>query len=168
MIDEKMMARFWAKVDKNGPIVSHVKGLGCCWLWKAATNSDGYGLVGVDGRTLRAHRVSWEIHNGPIPAGMCILHRCDNPACVNPAHLFLGTDADNIRDCVAKGRHVTHPAPPGEGHRSAKLTDANVLEIRKLYAAGGVFQRELGERFGVSRQNISYILSRKAWAHVAT
>jgi len=166
MIDGETTARFWAKVDKDGPTVSHVDGLGSCWIWTASVFRDGYGCMRVDGRMLRAHRISWAVHNGPIPEGMCVCHRCDTPACVNPTHLFLGTKADNMRDCVAKGRFVQRPAPPGEGHHSAKLTDANVLEIRKLHAAGGISQRKLGERFGVAQANISLIVLRKHWAHV--
>jgi len=159
-------ARFFSKVDKNGPAVSHVDGLDPCWVWTASRFRNGYGAMKVDGRMLRAHRLSWAIHNGPIPLSMCVLHRCDVPGCVNPAHLFLGTKADNMRDCVAKGRFVQRPAPPGEGHHLAKLTDANVLEIRKLYAAGGISQRKLGERFGVAQTNISLIVLRGVWTHL--
>jgi len=156
-------ARFFSKVDKNGSTVSHVKGLGNCWAWKAATSGDGYGYVWVGGRMLRAHRVSWAIHNGPIPEGMCVCHRCDVKLCVNPTHLFLGTKADNNWDCVAKGRAA---CPRGRQHHLAKLTDANVLSIRAQHAAGGVFQRELAKRFGVAPSRIADILSRKAWAHL--
>jgi len=161
-MDEKDRARFFSKVDKDGPTVTHVDGLGPCWLWTAAT-ADGYGYVSVGGRMLLAHRLSWKIHNGPIPAGMCILHRCDVPACVNPAHLFLGTQLDNIRDRDAKKRHVPSP---GEHHGRAKLTDAKVVEIRTLYAMGGVSQRALAKRFGVAHSRISDIVLRKRWGHI--
>jgi len=166
MIDGKITVRFMSKVDKNGPTVTHVKGLGCCWLWTAALDKDGYGKLRVGDRKLLAHRASWAIHNGPIPEGMCVLHRCDVKLCVNPAHLFLGTQADNMRDMTIKGRGVQHPAPPGEGHHFAKLTDAKVVEIRTLYAMGGVSQRALAKRFGVAYSSISDVLSRKHWAHV--
>jgi len=159
MIDGETAARFWAKVDKNGPTVSHVDGLGPCWLW-TASRCRGYGQMRVDGRTRRAHRVGWAIHNGPVLAGMFVCHRCDTRACVNPAHLFLGTQADNIRDCVAKGRFVRNPAPP-------KLTDVNVLEIRTLYAMGGISYMGLSKRFGVAKGTISDIISRQTWAYVA-
>ena len=92
--------RFWAKVNKGTDAE--------CWEWNASRNSFGYGqltIVGPNGKRPRTtHRLSWELHVGPIPEGMCILHRCDNPPCVNPAHLFIGTKADNYRDMRAKGR----------------------------------------------------------------
>lgn len=108
--------RFWSKVDKNGPIASHAPGLGQCWIWTGST-SEGYGQINVgggDGRHDWAHRVSWEIHHGPIPDGLWVLHRCDNPSCVRPDHLFLGTVADNNRDMIAKGRHRSP-----SGHRQS-------------------------------------------------
>jgi hypothetical protein len=90
--------RLWEKVQKEPN--------GGCWLWTGGTTNGGYGVIGVGrGRLHRAHRISWEIANGPIPDGLKVLHRCDNPPCVNPAHLFLGTQVDNMRDCAAKGRH---------------------------------------------------------------
>lgn len=89
--------RFWRRVDKSGP----------CWIWTGAQGHHGYGRIGIgghDGPTVLAHRVAWELSNGPVPEGLCVLHRCDNPPCVNPDHLFVGTQADNIRDCKEKGR----------------------------------------------------------------
>ena len=90
-----MIEGFFRRVEKTDQ----------CWLWLAGKNKDGYGKVKIHGRSLQAHRVSWEIHHGPIPAGLNVLHRCDNPACVNPAHLFVGTALDNNRDRDAKGRN---------------------------------------------------------------
>lgn len=161
-MDEEAKARFMSKVDIGGPTVSHVANLEPCWLWTALTNSDGYGRMRVGGRPLLAHRISWKIHNGPIPAGMCILHRCDTPACVNPAHLFLGTQLDNIRDRDAKKRHVS---TPGEQHGRAKLTEAQVLAIRAEYATGAK-QASLAERFCMSVPTISKIVRRETWVHV--
>jgi len=158
MNNEKM--RFWSKVDKDGPTVSHVAGLGPCWVWQGHL-SRGYGHMRVGDRKLSAHRISWAVHNGPVPLGLCILHRCDTPACVNPTHLFLGTKADNNRDRNAKQRHAS-----GEQNGSAKLSEAEVLSIRARYAMGGVSQRELAARFGVDLSNISRVLSRKHWSHV--
>lgn len=98
--------RFWEKVDKDGPVPQHV--LGQCWKWSAAVSIGGYGVIGrgrADEGMTYAHRVSWEIHNGPIPDGYYVLHHCDNPPCCNPAHLFLGTYGDNNRDARQKGRN---------------------------------------------------------------
>lgn len=97
--------RFWEKVSKGGP-VHPVLGT-ACWAWTASTNPNGYGKIFVAGRLQVASRVSWEMHNGPIPDGLFVLHHCDNPLCVRPAHLFLGTCADNVRDMWSKGRAVT-------------------------------------------------------------
>lgn len=83
----------------------HVDRSGECWIWTGTTNELGYGLIHVGQRRVRVHRVSWEIANGPIPEGLCVCHRCDNPRCVRPDHLFLGTQADNLRDMCSKGRH---------------------------------------------------------------
>lgn len=97
--------RFWAKVYTDGPTLAHVAHLGQCWIWTAGRDKDGYGKIrDINNRDLRAHRVSWEIHNGPIPDGLCVLHHCDNPACVRPDHLKLGSHADNVADKVARHR----------------------------------------------------------------
>jgi hypothetical protein len=94
--------RFWPNVQKTSG----------CWNWIGAEQSKGrgYGTIGKDGKTLRAHRVSWEMHNGPIPEGLIVCHKCDNPKCVRPEHLFLGTHSDNVADKVAKGRQSKGPA----------------------------------------------------------
>lgn len=103
-MDEKTIARFWAKVDKNGPVPSHMPHLGRCWVWKGTANSGWYGHFSVDKKRQYAHRLSWEMHNAPIPNGLIICHRCDNASCVRPEHMFLGTHADNANDKSAKGR----------------------------------------------------------------
>lgn len=115
----KMSERFFAKVDKTGP--------DGCWNWTAGLLSSGYGKFSVRNRAVGAHRVSWELANGPIPKGMWVLHRCDNRMCVNPDHLFLGTSSDNIRDMDAKGRRVILT---GEAHHRSKLKAEQVREIR--------------------------------------
>ena len=104
-VSRPLLDRFWEKVNKHGPIPANHPDLGLCWLWTAHTADFGYGRMHIVGGPARTHRISWELHNGPIPAGMLVLHHCDNPPCVNPAHLFLGTAGDNMRDMVAKGRN---------------------------------------------------------------
>ncbi|HZV74586.1 MAG TPA: HNH endonuclease [Conexibacter sp.] len=152
---------FWSKVDVAGPDE--------CWRWTACCNPAGYGQ-GTRHRTIfRAHRASWEIHHGPIPYGLNACHNCDNPPCVNPAHLFLGTQQDNVHDMLAKGRdrlHFRESPPAGESNANAKLTADKVREIRTLYAAGGWRHADLAERFGISRALVSFITSGRAWRHV--
>jgi len=144
--------RFWPKVDVRGPDE--------CWPWKAFRMPAGYGQVGgelkPDGtrRMEYTHRVSWELHFGPVPAGMVVCHRCDNPPCVNPKHLFIGTTQDNASDAKAKGRTAL-----GERNGQVKLTDAQVREIRRRHAAGGVTQRSLAHKFGVQYMQISRIVN---------
>ena len=153
-----LVDRFWSRVDKSGD----------CWIWTAARTFGGYGVirdVGKDGKIIRAHRLSWELHNGPIPAGIEVCHRCDNPPCVNPAHLFLGTHQDNVTDTVTKGR-ASGGGARGESHGRAKLTDAQVLAIRAAHAAGAASQRQLAREYGVDRRAIHFIVTRQHWTHI--
>lgn len=145
--------RFWAKVDQRGPDE--------CWPWTGFVNNDGYGTCRPGGgREARgAHRISWEIHNGPQPPGYCVCHHCDNPPCVNPAHLFLGTIGDNNADRAAKGRTV---APRGERHWGAKVTPPIVLEIR---AAVGR-HTDIAARYGLSAVTVGQIRARETWRHI--
>ena len=144
--------RFWEKVDKSS-------GADSCWLWTASTNGHGYGVIGADGKLQKAHRVSWNLANGPVPEGLCVLHRCDTPPCVNPGHLFLGSHAENMADMNAKGREAR-----GEANGQSKLTATQVVEIRE---ASGT-QTAIAARFGVSRRQISCIRAGKYWAHLLT
>lgn len=132
-----------------------------CWEWTAATNK-GYGMIAVHGSKLRiAHDVAWELHhNRSLPEGMVIRHTCDNPLCVNPAHLLLGTHADNVRDKVSRQRQSR-----GRSHGLSKLTEDDVRAIRNLYA-GGMYQRVVAEQFGISQSNVSIIVRRIAWPHL--
>jgi len=133
-----------------------------CWEWPGRRNDNGYGLItpGRAGQALRAHRVSWELLRGPIPKGYCVLHRCDNPPCVNPRHLFVGTMGDNNRDMFEKQRAAVGIRQPG-----AKLTDEAVRTIRVRKRAGHT-QREIARDLGVSEGIVSEILSGKRWHHV--
>jgi hypothetical protein len=141
------------------------KGAGC-WIWKGANENKrgGYGLFWLSGDHRRASRVAYEIYIGPIPAGLHVCHHCDNPPCVNPAHLFAGTAADNMRDCIAKGRHRNGPSP-GETNGLATLTDAQARRIKDALATGER-GRTLARLFGVSDSIVSDIKRGKTWTHL--
>ena len=137
--------RFWKKVDVRGPNE--------CWEWKGAKNRQGYGEFSIDGRMYRSPRVSYSFNNGPIPEGLCVLHSCDNPACVNTAHLRTGTYSDNMRDMVSRNRNKP----------CHKLTRSIVDEIREHSACGPFNQSEAARRFGVTRQTISLVVNFALW-----
>jgi hypothetical protein len=145
--------RFWTHVDRSG-------GPEACWLWTGFTRSNGYGVIGINYKEYKAHRVSYFLEHGRMDNDRLILHRCDVRSCVNPAHLFQGTPKDNSQDAVRKGRNTRLY---GEQNGKAKLTRAAILKIRGLYKAGGVFQRELAEQFGVSEATISYVINGERW-----
>jgi HNH endonuclease len=153
--------RFWEKVDKRGPIVKHVKNLGRCWFWNAS-KTDGYGAMGIGRRVVRSSRISWEIHIGKIPDGIFVLHKCDNRACVNPDHLFLGTAADNMHDRKAKNRYKSQV---GSLNTNSVLSEADIVEIFRLKKSG-MKQSEIAFKFGMCKQSISRILLRELWSHV--
>jgi hypothetical protein len=121
----------------------------------------GYGYFGFDGRIQLAHRVSYLINIGDIPEGYCVCHKCDNPSCVRPEHLFVGTQTDNIADMVSKKRLCR-----GSGKKESKLTECEVLEIRSRYSNGVVSQKYLADKYGVNASVISRIVNNKAWFHV--
>lgn len=154
--------RFWSKVDKNGP--------NGCWVWTGDTVRDThrYGRIWTNQRSQTTHRLSWQLHFGPIPNGALVCHHCDNPPCVRPEHLFLGADLHNNRDMVRKGRarHPKGPAHPlygrgdlirGSRNPNAKLTDADVAEIRRLRAEGWT-QQKIADKFGVNQTWVSGLL----------
>ncbi len=143
--------RFWEHVDKSA-------GPDGCWIWmlvcyppKPCTN---YGRFHYKGKTHVAHRFAWMLTNGPIPESALICHHCDNPPCVNPAHLFVGTDATNAQDSSNKGR------------RHSKLTKSDVIGIRDWYAQGGVTYQDIADSYGLSYNHVSMIVRHKAWRHV--
>jgi len=155
-VSEGDVERFWAKADRGS-------GPDACWEWEGCRGANGYGRVRFDGASHNANRVSWVIRNGPIPAGMHVCHHCDNPGCVNPDHLFLGTPADNAADRDAKGRGG---AARGEHAGHAKLDEFSVRVIRRLHKRG-IQKRVLGRVFGVHETTVHYICVRKTWRHVA-
>lgn len=154
-IDKRQAKRrsesFWSKVDKTTD----------CWNWTASVNRKGYGRFGNP--TMRqgymgAHRFSWVLTYGEIPDGKWVLHKCDNPRCVRPDHLFLGDAAANVSDQIAKDRWLH-----GSRNPMAKLTEASALEIREIYSSGNVTYREIGSRFGISPSLVGMIVRGKSW-----
>ena len=144
--------RFWRLVDRSGE----------CWEWTAAKDRNGYGLFTEQpGSQVVAHRYAYRITHGEIPAGRFICHSCDNPSCVNPAHLWLGTAAENMHDMVQKGRSLT-----GERHPARKLSEADVVEIRRRYASDDITQQQLADEYGVHQTHISEIVRGVRWGHI--
>jgi hypothetical protein len=137
--------RFWACVDKNGPLISEI--LGHCWFWTGCRNRRGYGSLWVDGKNILAHRFSYLLNRGSIPDTMSVLHKCDHPPCVNPAHLWLGTHQDNMRDMRSKGRY-----PQQLNNRKSKLLDTQVMDILRTCIPGDpeYGQRALARKYGVN------------------
>jgi hypothetical protein len=146
--------RFWSKVDKSGD----------CWEWTGALDKLGYGDFRQGQKHIKSHRVSWELANGKIPEGICVLHKCDNPPCINPSHLFLGTHADNMQDCTNKGRRSNPPVRMGAGNNKAKLDNQKVLEIREV--AGTMSNRAIAAKFNVDPSVIGDVIARRTWRHV--
>lgn len=146
---------FWRNVERD-------KGKGC-WNWKRCVQSDGYGTVRFWGRTDLAHRVAYQLKHGVrIPNTIHVLHKCDNPKCCRPSHLFTGTHSDNMRDMWAKGRHVRLN---GALNGRAILTEEKVKEIRLKHSLG-MRQIDLAKEYGVNQTNISWIVLRKSWKNI--
>jgi hypothetical protein len=147
---EKQTAKFWSRVDKSG-------GDDACWLWTGAKRETGYGQVRWKGRSARkAHRVAFEISYGfPPPSNLFVCHTCDNPLCVNPLHLFLGTHKENMEDMRAKGKGAK------------KLTSVQVTEIRRLFDSHEIERTALARQFGVSTQTVYLIGHRVRWSHIS-
>jgi hypothetical protein len=132
-----------------------------CWPWTGARNPWGYGVFTENKRTIQAHRRAYELAVGPIPTGHVVMHKCDNPACCNPAHLAIGTHADNQHDKTAKGRQAK-----GSGNGWAKLSESDVLEIRTAYERHAVTHKMLAKQYGVCRDTIHKVVNRVYWRHV--
>lgn len=144
VISQHHVNRFWSKVNIGNPDQ--------CWPWGGTINRQryGYGKFSIGNTAFRAHRIAYMIAKGDIPRGLVVRHRCDNPACVNPGHLDVGTIADNVRDMISRNRH-SH----GERHYNTKLSDADVAEIRA--ASGRGCQRRMSRKFGISESTVSQI-----------
>jgi HNH endonuclease len=145
--------RFWAKVDKSDG----------CWNWNGCLNEHGYGLFGINNRSKLAHRIAYKI-TIKDPDNLCVLHKCDNPKCVNPAHLFLGTKKENTQDMLKKGRDYK---PVGERSTTSKLTISDVVLIRQLLskrARGDV--KRVAEKFKISKRHAYGIAAGETWSHL--
>lgn len=195
-MDADRLARFWSNVDKNGPVQSHCPEIGNCWKWRNVNKWYGH-FSPEKGKRLYAHRFSWELHNGPIPSGLCVLHKCDNPECVRPDHLFLGTHKDNADDKYAKGRGNN---PSGDAHpfrrrpellvkmserckrlgtvrnigqpRRGSLHPQSKLSDKDIVTIcnlreSGVGPQDIANQLGVSRSLIQQILRGDHWGHVS-
>ncbi len=149
--------RFWLYVDRKSDVD--------CWNWMGGKDGFGYGMLNIGigySKSYRSHRYSWVLFNGKIPIELSVLHKCDNPSCVNPNHLFLGTDADNAHDRDRKGRQISHC---GEQHGCSKLTNKDVLEIRNLRKQG-VSYPIMQSIFNMSRTQLWKIITRRSWSYL--
>lgn len=154
-MEEKVLSRFWSKVDKTGD----------CWLWLGATGR-GYGQVRIHGIRYRAHRVAWELSNGPVPVGLVVMHKCDVRNCVNPDHLQVGTQSENMLDAFRKGRlayprwagsRASGPRASGDSHYNVKIPDSEIPVIRARAAAGDSLAA-IARDYQVTGSNISQIV----------
>lgn len=148
--------RFWHKVAKAAPDE--------CWLWTGTTPAFGHGQFVLNGRRIYSHRHSWELVNGPLAEGddVCVLHKCDVPACVNPDHLFVGSRKENLADMRRKGRGARPPRLVGSRHHSAKLTEDDVRAIR----ASSEPPLTLAKHYGINHVSLYRILNRRSWTHI--
>lgn len=154
--DTPTTERFWAKVEKHGPDE--------CWNWTGARQGlrREYGAFTLNGVRMGAHRASWTMHNGPVPEGLEVCHKCDNGLCVNPAHLWLGTHLDNMMDKIGKNRHNN---PRGSNNTASKLVESDIPKILKLREQG-LSHRKISKHFGVSYTVIRLVLRGEIWKHV--
>ena len=154
--------KFWAQVEKHGPIPESNPELGPCWVWMGHVDKrGGYGDLSVDGKAFKAHRYSYVLEHGEIPEGMLVRHKCDNPPCVNPAHLELGTNDDNMKDRLARGRYAV-----GSAHAKTTLIEDQVISIRREYALGSATYASLATQYGISKPSVADIIKRRVWKHI--
>jgi hypothetical protein len=155
----EQLAKFWSRVKKTES----------CWIWTGHKLVSGYGLIslnGIRGPTILAHRMSWEIHNGEPLGKRKACHHCDNPPCVNPEHIFAGSQRDNIMDMVRKKRQNFENNVRGERCHLSKLKEQQVIEIRNSIPSSGRGSARIARKYGVSRDLIRLILRRKIWTHI--
>lgn len=148
-LKERLLSK--VKVRKNG-----------CWEWQGSISEKGYGRVGYEGKNNRAHRVSWIAFKGVIKKGFCVCHHCDNKRCINPDHLFQGTNQDNVTDKMIKGRYIIPSRPNGENHPLAKLKNKDVLYIRESNERA----MDLAKKFKMHIGSIYSIKNKETWKHI--
>lgn len=176
-VTKKDLARFHSKYRKDGPAPDPALygDIGACWVWTGTLRLDGYGHFKMKRKLYGAHRFFWMLRHGEIPKGLCVMHLCDRPLCVNPAHLRIGTNAENTADRHAKGRSASgersgatlHPErmARGEKNGTAILTEAVVIEIRRM-AAEGIPQTEISRALNVKPPTVSAVVTRRNWKHI--
>lgn len=155
MLNEKDSKRFWAKVDKTNS----------CWNWTAAKGAKGYGRFKLNGKLVSPHAISYQIHNDDYDSTKDVCHKCDNPSCINPEHLFLGTRTQNVLDSIQKGRWNGNPTK-GADHPSSKLTDKDVMLIKAILKYSDLNVVQIAKMFSVSLTTIKNIRSKKRWSHI--
>lgn len=157
--------RFWAHVNKNGPMMPGMSE--ACWVWTGTTRSDGYGVMCASGRSnIRTHRLAYELAHGD-PGDLFVLHACDNPPCCNPAHLRAGTSADNMREMGDRKRSKFHKwTPRGTEHGRSKLTDADVIEMRRMRREDDAPYDKIAVAFGLTRSGAFDVVTGAAWGHL--
>lgn len=154
-VPSEYVGKFWNLVNRCGD---------SCWSWMMSKTKRGYGVFYFNGRRTTAHRFAYASSRGPIPENMCVCHTCDNPGCVNPDHLYLGTHNDNMRDKAERKRVVSNPLK-AERHWNAKLKNQDVIEIRNLWKQGWK-QKDIGNKFGITARYVCEIVGRRCWRSI--
>lgn len=153
---QRWTAKFWSKAEKSGD----------CWIWQDSLTEKGYGQFRIGNKKIRAHRMAYLLSGGTIPNGMMVCHKCDNPSCINPNHLFIGTAKDNVRDCIQKGRHclTNFKKQYGERNGRSKLTRNDIEQIILLRRKGTLY-RVIADKFNISITHASQICRGLFWTN---